>query len=86
MINRILEYRKVARAYREFFRTPQGEIVLKDLMRTARMFNDTGVLSADELRQVEGARNLVRRVLYLARASEADIERMISQPVVNNEE
>lgn len=86
MIRRVIEYRKVSRAYREVFRSPQGQTVLKDLMRTARMFGDTGVMSDAELRQVEGARNIVRRVLFLAQASEADIERMLAEPVVNNEE
>lgn len=76
--------RKVARAYRDVFDSETGQIVLKDMMRASLFFTDSGVMTDEELRQVEGARNLVRRTIRLCKLSDADLDRMMNEPVINN--
>lgn len=85
MLDRLREARKVRNAYREFFRTPSGQIVLKDLLRTSMMFSDTGVLPDADLRQIEGGRNLVRRAIKLASYTDDQLEALVRQPVVTNQ-
>jgi hypothetical protein len=85
MIDRIRQARRVRVAYREFFRSVHGQTVLKDMMRTTMMFTDTGVLPDEQLRQVEGARNLVRRTILLASITDDQLDQMIQQPVVTGD-
>jgi hypothetical protein len=74
---------RVARAYRDTFETDAGRIVLKDLIRTAGIFSPSGVLPDAELRQREGAANMVRRVLRMASLSESEIEAMVTRERVD---
>ena len=73
--------RKVAASYKAFFRSPDGRIVLKDLMKSVRFFSDTGVMDEDELRQLEGARNEVRRIIRLANLSDDELNRLLEEQV-----
>jgi len=75
--------RKIVSAYKVFLRSPDGKTVLKDLIKSTRLFSDTGVLDNDELRQLEGARNEVRRMIRLAHIDDSELEQMIEEPAVN---
>ena len=50
-------------------------------MKSVRFFSDTGVMDEDELRQLEGARNEVRRIIRLANLSDDELNRLLEEQV-----
>jgi hypothetical protein len=77
----LLDRKKVVNAYRVLFNTKDGRIIIKDLMKSVRLFADTGVMDTEELRQLEGARNEVRRIIKLAHFTDEQIEALTEERV-----
>ncbi|MAV20142.1 MAG: hypothetical protein CL417_01215 [Acidimicrobiaceae bacterium] len=83
MLVNAVRRRKVVGAYKAFLRSPDGKTVLKDLIKSTRLFSDTGIMDDDELRQLEGARNEVRRMIRLAHLSDDELDNMLEEPLIN---
>ena len=75
-------HRKIIGAYKAFIRSPDGKTILKDLMKSVRLFSDTGVMDNEELRQLEGARNEVRRIIRLAHLSDDELDNILEEPAI----
>ena len=50
-------------------------------MKSVRFFADTGVMDTEELRQLEAARNEVRRIIKLAHVTDQQIEALTEERV-----
>ena len=50
-------------------------------MKSVRFFADTGGMDTEELRQLEGARNEVRRIIKLAHFTDQQIEALTEERV-----
>ena len=72
---------RIAQAYRNTFTSPEGRIVMKDLLRTARIFAPTGVMDDAALRQLEGERNAIKRIIAMSRLTEAQLLNMAEEKV-----
>ena len=48
-----------------FMNVPEGQIVLRDMMKSSGLFQITGVRSQDEIQPLEGTRDMVRRIISL---------------------
>ena len=48
-----------------FMNVPEGQIVLRDMMKSSGLFQITGVRSQDEIQHLEGTRDMVRRIISL---------------------
>ena len=77
----MLDRKKIANSYKAFFNTRDGRIIIKDLMKSVQFFADTGVMDTEELRQLEGARNEVRRIIKLAHFTDQQIEALTEERV-----
>tara|TARA_R110000824_G_scaffold178037_4_gene357625 strand:- start:267 stop:530 length:264 start_codon:yes stop_codon:yes gene_type:complete len=77
---------EIMQAYREIFlHTPQGQIILKDLLKSSGLYAMTGVRSNEELQHMEGARDMVRRVITILALDEEQITQMIIGDVTDVE-
>lgn len=53
-------------AYRDvFLHTPQGEIILKDMIKASGLYQTTGIRENNELQHMEGSRDMVRRIIQI---------------------
>ena len=51
-------------AYRNVFRhNADGQLILRDMMKTSGLFQITGVRSPEEVQHLEGSRDMVRRIV-----------------------
>ena len=48
-----------------FMNVPEGQIVLRDMMKSSGLFQITGVRSQDEIQHLEGTRDMLRRIISL---------------------
>jgi len=65
---------EVVKAYRDIFlHTPQGKIVLKDLMKVAGLYVMTGFRKNHELQHMEGGRDMVRRIITILALTEEQV-------------
>lgn len=65
---------EILQAYRDtFLRTPQGQMILKDLMKTCGLYSMTGVRPDAELQHMEGGRDMVRRIITILALDEEQI-------------
>jgi hypothetical protein len=56
--------RQLVEAYRHvFMATPEGRVVLRDMMKASGLFTVTGVRSPEEVQHLEGTRDMVRRII-----------------------
>ena len=56
--------KQLVEAYRHvFMHVPEGQIVLRDMMKAGGLFQVTGVRSAAEVHHLEGTRDMVRRII-----------------------
>ena len=56
--------RQLVEAYRTIFmNTPDGQLILCDMMKASGLFSVTGVRSAEEVQHLEGSRDMVRRII-----------------------
>lgn len=57
---------EILQAYRDIFlHTPQGQMILKDMMKVCGLYATTGVRPDAELQHMEGGRDMVRRILTI---------------------
>jgi hypothetical protein len=65
---------EVVKAYRDIFlHTPQGKIVLKDLMKVSGLYVMTGFRKNNELQHMEGGRDMVRRIITILALTEEQV-------------
>ena len=65
---------EIMQAYREIFlHTPQGEAILKDMIKSSGLYQTTGVRENHELQHMEGARDMVRRIIQILALDEEQI-------------
>jgi len=76
-----LRLHRIAGAYRQAFATPEGRIVLKDMIRVVGLYRESGARDPGLLQYQEGARDVVRRLLKLTKLSEDELERMMEEAV-----
>lgn len=56
--------RELVEAYRHVFTVvPEGQIVLRDMMKASGLFQVTGVRAPEEVQHLEGTRDMVRRII-----------------------
>ena len=56
--------RQLVEAYRTIFmNTPDGQLILRDMMKASGLFSVTGVRSPEEVQHLEGSRDMVRRII-----------------------
>jgi|TARA_Y100001938_G_C7842399_1_gene306743 heme/copper-type cytochrome/quinol oxidase subunit 1 len=56
----------LVRAYKDvFMHNPQGRLILKDLMKTAGLFQITGVRENADLQHLTGTQDMVRRIIQM---------------------
>jgi len=75
------KHRAILRAYQRLFNSPEGELVLRDMMK-ASGFTRTNYVpgSFDATAHNEGQRAMVLRVAKLAHYSEAQILALLLEP------
>jgi|TARA_R110000787_G_scaffold78371_1_gene171602 hypothetical protein len=77
---------EIMQAYRDvFLHTPQGQIILKDLMKVCGLYTMTGLRPDNELQHMEGGRDLVRRIITILALDEEQITRLALGEVTNAE-
>jgi hypothetical protein len=65
---------EIMQAYRDvFLHTPQGQVILKDMMKVCGLYAMTGVRPDAELQHMEGGRDMVRRVITILALDEEQI-------------
>ena len=65
---------EILQAYRDIFlNTPQGQIILRDLMKVCGLYAMTGVRPDAELQHMEGGRDMVRRIITILALDEEQI-------------
>ena len=52
-------------AYKDVFNTPQGRVVLGDMIKASGLYSITGVRPDSELQHMEGSRDMVRRIIHM---------------------
>lgn len=68
---------EIMQAYRDvFLHTPQGEMILKDLMKVCGLLSITGIRPDGEIQHMEGARDMVRRILSILALDEDQLTMM----------
>ena len=65
--------------------SPQGQIILKDLMKVCGLYTMTGLRPDNELQHMEGGRDLVRRIITILALDEEQITRLALGEVTNAE-
>jgi hypothetical protein len=64
-------------SYREIFlHTPQGQDILKDLMKVSGIYTITGIRTSDEIQHLEGGRDMVRRIISILALDEEQITKL----------
>ena len=65
---------EIMQAYRDtFLHTPQGQVILKDMMKVCGLYAMTGVRPDAELQHMEGGRDMVRRIITILALEEEQI-------------
>jgi len=60
----VTSQRELVDAYRHVFtRVPEGQVVLRDMMKASGLFQITGVRTPEEVQHLEGTRDMVRRII-----------------------
>ena len=56
--------KQLVEAYRHIFmNVPEGQLVLRDMMKASGLFQVTGVRTPEEVQHLEGTRDMVRRII-----------------------
>ena len=64
----------LVRAYKDvFMHNPQGRLILKDLMKTAGLFQITGVRENADLQHLTGTQDMVRRIIQMLSVNDTAI-------------
>jgi|GEM_PF-5638420 hypothetical protein len=65
---------EILQAYRDIFlQTPQGKIILKDMLKVSGLYSMTGVRENNELQHMEGGRDMVRRIITILALTEDQV-------------
>ena len=68
--------RDTMQAYRDVFNTPQGTVVLKDLIKSCGLYTITGVQQDSQLQHTEGSRDMVRRIISILAVDEEKLTKL----------
>ena len=67
----------VMQAYRDIFlHTPQGQTILKDMMKVSGLYVMTGIRPDSEVQHMEGGRDMVRRIITILALDEEQITQL----------
>jgi len=56
--------KQLVESYRHIFmNVPEGQVVLRDMMKASGLFQVTGVRAPEEVQHLEGTRDMVRRII-----------------------
>ncbi len=76
--------RQLVEAYRNvFLHSPEGQTILKDMMKASGLFQVTGIRSNEELQHLEGARDIVRRIIGFLGLSDEQIFKIAIGEVID---
>ena len=68
---------ELMQSYRNIFlHTPDGQAILKDMMKVSGLYTMTGVRPDSELQHMEGGRDMVRRIISILALDEEQITRL----------
>jgi hypothetical protein len=68
---------EVMQAYRDvFLHTPQGQTIFADMVKASGLYVISGVRTGDELQHMEGAKDMVRRIIAILALDEDQITAM----------
>ena len=68
---------EILKAYRDvFLHTPQGQVILNDMMKACGLYAMTGVRTDSELQHMEGGRDMVRRIITILALDEDQITKI----------
>ena len=68
---------EILKAYRDIFlHTPQGDIILRDMMKACGLYAMTGVRPDSELQHMEGGRDMVRRIITILALEEDQVTKI----------
>lgn len=81
MFDKLRKKKEMLEAYRKVFLSPEGKIVLKDLMKSTYFYNTTQDADPTIMAFQEGQRALVLRLLNTLKMSHEHIERMIEEQI-----
>ena len=74
MVDQAEQQKKVLSAYKNIFiHSPDGQIVLRDMMKTSGMFEVTGIRDNAELQHRTGTQDMVRRIFSILSLSDEQI-------------
>jgi flagellar biosynthesis/type III secretory pathway chaperone len=58
--------KELLQAYKNIFLySPDGQIILRDLMKTSGLFRSTGMVPNEELQHITGTQDMVRRIFNI---------------------
>ena len=65
---------QLAQAYKSIFiYSPEGQMIFADMLKASDLFTITGVRPNEELQHMEGARDMVRRIVQILGLSEEQL-------------
>jgi|TARA_Y100000310_G_scaffold146427_1_gene145748 hypothetical protein len=68
---------ELMQAYRDVFLfTPQGQIILNDLMKASGLLSMTGLRPDNEVQHLEGSRDMVRRIISIISIDEEKLAQL----------
>jgi|TARA_Y100000310_G_scaffold250498_1_gene256734 hypothetical protein len=77
---------EIMQAYRDIFlHTPQGQMIMVDLLKASGLFVMTGVRSDSELQHMTGARDMVRRIISILALDEEQLLKLATGDITNAE-
>ena len=68
--------KEAVQAYQDVFNTPQGRIVLMDMIKVSGIYQITGVREGAELQHMEGSRDMVRRIISILALNEEKLTQL----------
>ena len=76
----------VAQAYRDvFLYTPQGRMILLDLIRTSGLLTIAGLRDDNDLQHMSGSQDMVRRIMSIASVDEARLLQLATTGDIDDE-
>lgn len=78
---------EIMQAYRDvFLHTPQGQIILNDMVKACGLLNMTGIRVDSELQHLEGSRDMVKRILSILSVDEEQLIKLATGNMIEGEE
>ncbi len=77
---------EIMQAYRDIFlHTPQGRLVLNDMLKASQLLAMTGIRRDNELQHLEGTRDMVRRIISILAIDEEQLLKLATGEEINAE-